>query len=343
MIQAAHSGCTLNVMATMQDVAKRAKVSVATVSAVLNRSSFVSPELTQRVEVAAEELDYRINTLARSLKQGSTQTVGMLIPSFGSPDPFFADVVHGVEIALRAASYSLLLGQTHNKVVEQSRHIAAFRARLVDGLLLFQAPGEDTELAKLLAEEKPVVFVGRVPHGIEADCVATDIENGTWLGCTHLLEKGHKRIALVTQKDSMSVRDFRLEGWRRAHKEADRTAPAALHVEGELSTRGGYEAAMGLLNQRQLPDAIFVDDLVLTIGVVQALQSRGLAGQIEVLSSDDAEWMDVFHIPITTVVQPSQEVGEVAARLFLDRIAQPQRAVETILIKPVLKIRQGNS
>lgn len=326
-------------MATMHDVARRAKVSIATVSAVLNRSCYVSPELTARVEKAANALDYRINTLARSLKQGSTRTIGMLIPSFGSPDPFFSDVVQGAEIGLRAAAYSLLLGQTHNKVSEQSEHIAAFRARLVDGLLLFQAPGEDEELNKLIAEKKPVVFVGRVPRNIHADVVATDIENGTWLGCRHLLAKGKRRVGLVCQKDSMSVRDFRLEGWRRAHKEVGVSPVAALQVEGELSAEGGYEATMRLLSRKQLPDAVFVDDLVLTIGVVRALQEKGLVGEIEVLSSDDAEWLDVFHLPITTVVQPSQEVGREAARLLLARLADPRRPIEKILLKPELKIR----
>lgn len=323
----------------MHDVARRAKVSIATVSAVINRSCYVSPELTARVEKAADALDYRINTLARSLKRGSTRTIGMLIPTFGSPDPFFSDVVQGAEMGLRAASYSLLLGQTHNKVSEQSEHIAAFRARLVDGLLLFQAPGEDEELNKLIAENKPVVFVGRVPHKIVADVVATDIENGTWLGCSHLLARGKRRVGLVCQKDSMSVRDFRLEGWRRAHKEAGIPPISSLQVEGELSAEGGYEATMRLLSRKELPDAVFVDDLVLTIGVVRALQEKGLVGEIEVLSSDDAEWLDVFHLPITTIVQPSQAVGHEAARLLLTRLQDPQRPVEKILLKPTLKIR----
>ncbi len=323
----------------MQDVAKKAKVSVATVSAVLNRSTYVSPELTVRVQKAAAELDYRINALARSLKQGSTQTVGMLIPSFGTPDPFFADVVDGVETTLRTANYSLLLGQTHNRVAEQSRHIAAFRDRLVDGLLLFQAPGLDLELDKLLAERRPVVFVGRVPQPTAADVVATDIEIGTWLGCSHLLQKGHRRIGLVTQKDSLSVREFRLTGWRRAHREATTPLDEALHVEGELSSQGGYAACMQLLDRKPLPQAIFVDDLVLTIGVVDALQQRGLTNKIEVLSSDDAGWLDVFHIPISTIVQPSQSVGSVAAQLFLNRIEDPNRPYETILLKPTLKLR----
>lgn len=326
-------------MATMQDVAQRAGVSVATVSAVLNHSSYVSPELTKRVNEAAAALDYRINALARSLKQGSTQTVGMLIPSFGVPDPFFPEVAQGAEMTFREKGYSLLLGLTHNLASVQSRHIAAFRARLVDGLLLFQTPGEDSELDKMIQDQKPVVFVGRVPESVQADVVATDIEEGTCMGTSHLLGKGHNRVGLVTQKDSLSVRDFRLKGWRRAHREGSVAVSKELHADGELSAQGGYRAASQLLDLKKLPDAIFVDDLVLTIGVMRAVKERGLMGKIEVFSSDDAEWLDVFHIPISTIVQPSHDVGVTAAELLLKRLADPSRSYETILLKPALKIR----
>src|SRR5262245_24928320 len=203
-------------MPTIYDVAKRAGVSTATVSAVLNRSTYVSPELTKRVKVAAEELDYRINYLARSLKIGRTNTVGMLIPLFGTPDPFYSQVVQGVEDVLRKKGYALILGQTHNSVEEQSRYISAFRSRYVDGLLLFQAPGEDNELRKFVADKKPIVFVGRIPAELRGDVVATDIARGTELAVEHLIGKGHKRIGLITVRESLSVRSGRMEGWRRA-------------------------------------------------------------------------------------------------------------------------------
>lgn len=113
-----------------------------------------------------------------------------------------------------------------------------------------------------------------------------------------------------------------------------------LHAEGELSVSGGRHAILQLLDRKPLPDALFVDDLVLCIGVVQALQERGLTDRIEVLSSDDADWLDVFHIPISTIVQPSHEVGVTAADLLLKRLRSPNRRREKILLKPTLKIRE---
>src|SRR5580692_10412931 len=181
-------------MATIYDVAKRAGVSIATVSAVLNKSTFVSPELTKKVKVAVEELDYTINHLAHSLQTRSTRTVGMLIPDMGNPDPFYGQVVRGAEDVFRKKGYLLFLGHTYNQVEEQSRYLSAFRSRLVDGVLLFQAPGDDPELTRMLEKKRPLVFIGRVPPGIEADIVANDIVAGTRAGVEHLIRQGHRRI-----------------------------------------------------------------------------------------------------------------------------------------------------
>ena len=136
-------------MSTIYDVAKRAGVSIATVSAVLNKSKFVSSELTNRVQDAAAALDYQINHLARSVQLGSSRTVGMLIPSFETPDPFYAQVISGVEDVLNRSQYALLLGQSYNELGRQSRYLRAFRARLVDGILLFQNAGSIRSYANI--------------------------------------------------------------------------------------------------------------------------------------------------------------------------------------------------
>src|SRR5689334_19619194 len=133
-------------MATIYDVARKAGVSTATVSAVINRTSYVSPELTQRVKVAIKELDYTLNHLAHAMQTRTTRTIGMLIPDMGNPDPFYGEVVRGAEDVLRKKGYLLILGHTYNRVEEQSRYLSAFRSRLVDGVLLFQSAGSDEEL-----------------------------------------------------------------------------------------------------------------------------------------------------------------------------------------------------
>jgi LacI family transcriptional regulator len=328
---------------TIYDVAKRAEVSVATVSAVLNRSKYVSPELTQRVKQAAAELDYSINLLARSMQTGRTHSIGMLIPLFSTPDPFYAQVIHGVEDVLRRRGYTLNLGQTYNKLEEQSRYISGFRARSMDGLLIFQAPGDDPELRKF-RQKKPVVFVGRIPEAPDADVVAIDIVAGTRIGMNHLIARGHRRIGLVVVKNSLSVRSSRIEGWRQALKSAGLPLLENYICEGDLETETDRRAATALLSLEEPPTAVFVDNLLLLIGVFEVLRERGIPcpRQMEIMSSDDAEWLDVFDPQISTVVQPSYELGVKAAEVLLKRLRYPNRKPERLLLRPTLRIRSNS-
>lgn len=331
-------------MATIYDVAKRAGVSIATVSAVLNKSKFVSDQLTNRVHDAASALDYQINHLARSVQLGSSRTVGMLIPSFATPDPFYAQVVRGVEDVLSCKDYALLLGQTYNDVARQSQYLQAFRARLVDGVLIFQNRGDDPELTKYLRQNKPVVFVGRIPEQIEADIAATDIAAGTRMAVEHLVRAGHKRIALLTVGSSTSVRLNRLKGWSQALHAAGLPAPEEYQRSTGLSAEGAREATRELLSLNPRVTAIFADNLLLVTGILQVLSERKIRcpREMEVMSSDDAEWLDVFEPKISTVVQPSYELGCAAAELLLKRLRHPTRKHQIIMLQPTLKIRNAH-
>ena len=328
-------------MPTIYDVAKKAEVSIATVSAVLNRTAYVSPELTKRVKAAVQELDYTINHLAHSLQTKSTRTIGILIPGEGSPDPFFGEVVRGAEDFFRKKGYLLMLGHTYNHVEEQSRYLSAFRARMVDGVMLFQAPGEDAELMRMIEKKRPVVFVGRVPSDSAADVVANDIAAGTKLGVEHLIRRGHERIGLATIEKSLSVSALRIEGWKRALNAKGLTPDPALIVKTEMLIESSRAAAQELLRQNPRPTAIFADNLMITIGVLEAVLGEGLRcpEDVELLSSDDAEWLNVFEPKISTIVQPSYELGARAAELLLKRIRHPRRAFEKLMLKPKLRVR----
>jgi LacI family transcriptional regulator len=328
-------------MSTIYDVAERAGVSIATVSAVLNKSKFVSSELTNRVQDAAAALDYQINHLARSVQLGSSRTVGMLIPSFETPDPFYAQVISGAEDVLNRSQYALLLGQSYNELGRQSRYLRAFRARLVDGILLFQNAGEDPELRKYLDQKKPVVFVGRVPEYPEGDVVATDIAAGTCMGVEHLLKRGHERIALLTVSSSTSVHTNRLAGWRQALHGKGLPAPEEYHLSTTLSEEGARAAARKILKLSPRVTAIFADNLLLVTGILHVLREKKIScpDQIEVMSSDDAAWLNVFEPSISTVVQPSYDLGRTAAELLLKRFRHPHAKFRKVLLQPTLKIR----
>ncbi len=326
-------------MATIYDVAKRAGVSTYTVSSVLNRSAYVSPELTRRVMEAVRELDYTINDLARSLQTRKTRTLGMLIPDIANP--FYAKVVRGVEDVLKNVGYSLILGSTYNNLEEQARYIAVFRSKQVDGLLLFVAPGGESEVCSLVEAKKPVVFVGRAPLHLTADSVTADNTKGVQLAVAHLAAKGHRRIALVNGQAGLSSSADRVNGWRKALRKAGLRAPKEYVHHGDWTASSGYAATLALLDLPEPPSAIFTANFLMMTGVLKALQDRQLKcpRDIEVMSSDDSEWLDVFEPRISTVAQPSYEMGTEAARLLLKRIKEPNRGFEQIVLPPQLMLR----
>jgi LacI family transcriptional regulator len=327
-------------MATIYDVAKRARVSTYTVSVVLSGAAKVSPELTARVLKAAQQLDYTINRIASSLQMRKTMTIGMLIPDIGNP--WFAKVVKGVEDVCRENEYSLFLGNTSNSADEQARYLTVFRSRQVDGVLLFMAANSDEALAALIQSKKlPIVFVGRRPRLDNADFVAADNRLGTRLAVTHLIQRGHTRIAILTGQLSLLASKDRVDGWRESLKKAGFPAPREFVKAGDWTAASAQLQMQELLNAKHPPTAVFASNLLMMIGVLAALQERSLSvpADIDVMCSDDSEWLDVFSPRISVVLQPSYEMGVAAARLILRRIAHPRSAAQQVILKPTLKLR----
>jgi DNA-binding LacI/PurR family transcriptional regulator len=312
-------------VATIYDVAKLARVSTYTVSCVVNKSAYVSPELTERVELAVRQLDYTPNT----------KTVGMLIPDIANP--FYARVVRGVEDRLSKDGYSLLLGNTNNSLETQTQYLGLFRARQVDAMLLFMAAGGEEAVARLVADKRPVVCVGRVPMSFECDSVSADNVKGTRMAIEYLIGKGHRRIGLVTGELALSAGADRVEGWKQALRNNAIEPDEALVEAGDWTERFGCEATLRLLNRDPAPTAIFAANFLMMTGVLRALQDRG--GPVEVASSDDSEWLDVFSPAITTVAQPSYEMGVSAADLALARLADRNRDFTKVVLAPALHIR----
>lgn len=326
-------------MATIHDVARRAGVSTYTVSAVLNQSARVSPELTERVLKAARELDYTISFVARSLQTRRTLTIGMLIPDIGNP--WFAKVVRGVEDVCRQQNYSLFLGNTYDQPEIQQRYLTVFRSRRVDGVLAFLAPDSEEQFAPLLKKGPPVVFLGRRPRTLRADSVTANNRMGTRLAVQHLIARGHRRIAIVTGPLSLTAARDRVTGWREALRRASLPAPPEYVREADWTAESARRHALELLDLPESPTAIFAANFLMMTGVLAALRERGLRvpDQVEVMSSDDSEWLDVFEPRISVVRQPSREMGEAAARLLLERIEKPKQPPRRVVLKPELKLR----
>jgi DNA-binding LacI/PurR family transcriptional regulator len=265
----------------------------------------------------------------------------MLIPDIANP--FYAKVVRGAEDVLRKAGYSLILGSTYNDRNEQDRYLNVFRAKQVDGLLVFIAADGEAEAARLVANRKAVVFIGRQPRSFEADSVTTDNVKIGRLATEHLVKRGHTRVAILSGHMVLSPSSDRVEGWRQVLEKHKLEASAHYVLEGDWTEKSGHELMLGLLDLEPPPTGIFCANFLMMAGALRALKERGVRcpDEVELVSSDDSNWLDVFSPPITTVATPSYEMGRQGARLLLTRMKQAGRKHEKIVLQPKLNVRTG--
>src|SRR3989441_6412740 len=249
------------------DVARHARVSVFTVSAVVNKNGHVSPTLRRRVEAAVLKLNYRPNLLARGLVKRQTHTIGIVVRDI--VNPFFPLLVRGAEDAAQKAGYSVLLCNSDDQREKEEQYLELLLSKRVDGVLLNKAPGNlSSSLRHLLTESKvPVVLMMRTSSDLKADAVVTDDEKGAFEAVSHLARIGHRRIALVSGPLSVSNGKARWRGFRKALKLNGLQCDPQLVIEGDYHIESGYRAGQSLLSRQ--PDAVFVANYLMTVGLMK--------------------------------------------------------------------------
>jgi LacI family transcriptional regulator len=326
----------------MLDVAATAGVSVATVSAVINSTSAVSPELRGRIESAIAEIGYKRNTIARSLKTGSTKTIGLVIADI--TNPFFTDVVAVIQDVLHRSGYAMMLCCTDEDPDQQEEQISLLLDRMVDGLIIAPA-GDDHVLERVLERAGiPTVLIDRISSGIAADAVVLDNQRAVREAIDYLVGLGHRRIGYISGSLDTSTGRGRLSGYCEALDSAGLPYEEELVRIGNFRERDAYNAAMQLLVLPDLPSAIFSANNLMVIGVMKAIRDMGLRcpDDISVSSFDDFPWADVFQPHLTTIAQPVQAIGEHAAQLILDRLTnRAERAPRQIVLSGRLTIRDS--
>src|SRR5215217_1505262 len=227
-------------MANIYDVAKRARVSVATVSAVLNDSAFVSADLKSRVHAAVAALGYHPNLLARSLAKRRTQTLGMIVPDI--PNPFFPEVVRGAEDVAHAAGYTLLIASSDNDIRTEEVYLRLFLSKRVDGVILTKAPGAMAKELQLACANAgvPIALLARTVAGFATDAVELDDKGAAIEGVSHLLRLGYHRIGFIGGLHGASTSRKRLEGYKAALRDGGIKFDPALVVEGDFRVESGY-------------------------------------------------------------------------------------------------------
>ncbi len=332
-------------MPTIKDVASRAGVSVGTVSNVLSGSATVTDDLRTRVEEAIAELDYRPNLIARSLKKRQTNTLGMIISDI--VNPFFPEMVRGAEDAAAAAGYILTTFNTDDRVERERQVFELLRSRRVDGLLLVVAliRGDLSHVQRAAAEGLPIVCLDRRPEGLDLDSVTVDNTGGVRSCIEHLIERGHRRIAIITGGPGKYLAKNRLQGYLDAMAAAGLPLDPALIRDGNFRRESGLAIAKELLTSANPPTAIFSCNYGLNLGVVQAVEELGLESprDIALATFDRLKLTEVFRPHVTSVEQPSYEIGAQGTRLLIERIKTPAEGSERVHIQLPTALRIAES
>jgi LacI family transcriptional regulator len=305
-------------MPTIREVADRAGVSSTTVSHVINATRFVSDEVRGRVREAMEELGYRPNAVARSLRRGRTHTLCLILPD--SANPYFAELGRGIEAAAFGRDYRVVLCNTEGEERRERVYMELLGKRQVDGLLYVPASDHPDPLRDLLREGLPVVLVDRDLPGVSVDTVLTDKRRGAYLATRHLIGLGHRRIGCVAGPSTLSLSAQRLQGYRDALHAAGLPVDDGLVRRGDYHPDSGRAATRSLLEALDPPTAVFVANDLMAIGALRAAAEVGrqVPDDLAVVGFDDIELA-------STVSQAPSEVGRAAVALLLQRIDDPAR------------------
>jgi DNA-binding LacI/PurR family transcriptional regulator len=326
-------------VATITEVAARARVSIATVSRVFADTGRVSRELRDRVRDAARTLGYQPSRVARSLRVGSTLAVGVVIPDV--QNPFFTGVVRGIEEVLLEAGYTLLLANADEEPEREGRMLATLRAEGVAGIVFVPIGRRTSTYGRLARSPFPIVAVDRLPAGLQVDLVTVDNREATRRAIEYLIGLGHRRVALIGGPPHHSTALERREGYELALGRAGLTARPELMPHGDFREPGGYRGMRTLLALRRRPTAVFVANNLMTLGALRALHEAGLAipDDISLAGFDDMPWATSLNPPLTAVAQPAHEMGAAATELLLARISDPDRPVRHVVLDTRLEIR----
>lgn len=312
---------------TLEQVAARAGVSPSTVSRILNGTATVSDAKRQAVDEAIATLGYVPNPVARGLAGGRTLSIGVVTQAIDSP--FYGGALRGIEDVLDAAGYSALFVSGHWDATVEERCIETLRARRVDGLIILTGRLSDGAL-RSLARQLPVVVTGRALKAPGLYALNFDDFRGALLATEHLIALGHRRIAFIAGDPVHPDAQERLRGYRAALESAGLRYDPAMVAPGAFHEHSGMQAVDSLLRSGQRFTGLFAANDQMAVGAGLALHRHGLRvpDDVSVVGFDDLPGSLYAVPPLTTVHQPVQELGRLAATAMLDLLAGREPSAE---------------
>ena len=328
---------------TIVDVAKKAGVSFATVSRVINKSGYVSKEKADLINRTIAELNYHQNKLARSLNTKRTNLVALLIGDI--TNPYYPQLTLGVEETANKFDYRVILCNTNGDPVKEKRYINDLVGMQIDGLIFAQSRVEKEYYSKLVKLNIPIVILDEQIPIPNCDRILFNHRKGALDITEYLIKSGYKRIAHITGPINLLTAQERINGYLDALKSHSIKPIHQLIKNSEYTIESGKQAMEMILTLKDPPDAVFAANDLIAIGAMEAIKSKGLKipTDIAVAGFDDITFARITEPKLTTVCQPINQMGGLAMRVLIDRLNNSYDSVEprTITLQPSIAIRES--
>lgn len=330
-------------MVTMKDVARHAEVSIATVSRVINKTGYVSPELIERVERAMHDLSYQPSAMARSLRRQESRIIGVLIPQLDHP--FFSRLCFAIEKTLFDNDYRTFICSAEEDSDKEETYVRMLVRQRVDGVLMVPTGHSSENVQRLLEQNIPVILVDRVLPDVNTTKITSDNRRGGYIGMQHLLELGHRNIAVIGGPPYSDPMIQRMEGvWDALAEYGVDEHPELREIGSKRQFEMSHDVTMHLFKRKSPPTAIFSLTDLMAQGVMHAAAKLGLKlpDDLSIVGFDDIPLASYSIPPLTTVAQPIHDMGVVAASMLLEQIQYKTEPVD-ILLDTALQVRQSTA
>jgi LacI family transcriptional regulator len=306
---------------TIKDVARKAGVSISTVSRVINDSKPVTDEIKQRVLDVIKETGYVPNPLARSLVTKKSQLIGVIVPEVS--DSFVSEIVNGIEEIAKMYNYDILLCNTYSDKEQELKSINLLRAKQVEGIVMMSWLIDEEHINFINKCQIPATYISKTARGFDVYSVSISNTKATYDMTKYLIGKGHKKIGyIMTSKDTTVMEKERYVGYEKAMNEANLKIYEELVKSGDTEVEGGYKGMNEILKSEIIPDAVFVTGDEAAIGAMNAIFDAGyrVPEDISVAGFNDVKLASIYRPKLTTVHQPLYDMGAVAIRMVIKMI-----------------------
>ncbi len=304
---------------TMKDVARTSGLSIATISKYINGGN-VLEENRIVIDKAIKELGFEVNEIARGLKTNKTMTIGLLIPSL--ENIFFTSILSNIESILIKNGYSTIICDYKEDKNLEKQKLDFLVKKMVDGIITMPMGNDLEAINSVINRNIPVVLIDRALKGVECDTVLVDNLNASYNAVEQLIVLGHRRIGIICGPDEIYTAQERLKGYERVHEDYNMILDKNLIKKGDYKVESGYSLLTELINMENTPTAILVTNYEMTLGAIMAVNDSNIKipDDISFIGFDNLQLAKVVKPTLSIVIQPVQQIGEVAANTILKRL-----------------------